>query len=247
MPAKLFAFSALAAALAVSGCSSTGGGGGGGSSGPSPLSYSAVQVNADGAVRRTNGTVEATPNSGTVVVGGTEYNFSGGTYQGNEFGIDAYSYGSGNPSDPNGAAIFVGQYAGAAAVVDNTNGVNSFVVGGEETRRLPNQVANYDGTWAISDFDNDASGTFRAGVDFDNRDIDIDLLNGSGVVGGGSGRVIGTGFNSRLDTGTASGLAGTHTVNGQFYGPNADEMAGLIDGRADNGNNTAGFLIGTQR
>src|SRR5690606_33720759 len=118
--------SALAAALAVSGCSSTGGGGGGGS-GPSPLSYSAVQVNENGAVRRTNGSVQATPNSGTVVVAGTEYNFSGGTYEGNQYGIDAYSYGSGNPNDPNGAAIFVGQYAGAAAVVDNINGVNSFV------------------------------------------------------------------------------------------------------------------------
>lgn len=247
MPSKLFAFSALAAALAVSGCSSTGGGGGGGSS---PMAYNAVSVDSAGAVTRTNGSVSANPQSGRVVVGNRTYTFSGGRDMGESYGIHAYRYDSGSNIDPNGSAIFVGNHAGAAVVVDNTTRRNSFVVGGNETSRLPTQTAEYRGLWAISDFQNpNASGDFYAGVDFDRRNIDIDLFDGQStqIVGGGSGRVIGTGFSGDLTTNNASGLAGSHTVNGQFYGPNAEEMAGVINGRANNGRGTAGFLIGTQQ
>ena len=76
----------------------------------------------------------------------------------------------------------------------------------------------------------------------------------SGLVGGGNGRIIGTGFTSTLDTRDAVDqgpnnvrLNSNNTIDGQFYGPRADEMAGLVRGNTTDGNGaTAGYLIGTQ-
>ena len=251
MPPKVLAFSALAAALMVSGCSSSG------SAPSSPLNYSAVAVQSGGGTSTTSGSISGSPQNATVRVGGTTYTFGGATYEGNTSGIDTYRYSSGNRIDPNGAALNVGQYARAALIADNVNGQAAFVVDGTETRYsdMPNQSANYDGLWSISDAaGGQAAGTFEAGVNFDSRAIGFELYDQSGLVGGGNGRVQGTGFTSTLDTRNAQdqGPVGgsfdsNNRVDGQFYGPRAAEMAGLISGSTTSGDSTGGALIGTKR
>ena len=120
---------------------------------------------------------------------------------------------------------------------------------------LPMQAANYDGVWGISSSSGQqAAGTFQAGANFDSRTVGFELYDQSGLVGGGNGRIIGTGFTSTLDTRDAVDqgpnnvrLNSNNTIDGQFYGPRADEMAGLVRGNTTDGNGaTAGYLIGTQ-
>lgn len=252
MTPKILALSAAAAALVVGGCSSTrptpppppe----------PSPLNYNALTVDAGGSTQRhTGATVQGNENNARVVVDGTTYTFSGGRTEGTYEGITTYSYQSGNIVDPNGAAILVGGHAGAAIIADNVNNRGVFVVGGQPTTpgQMPRQLVNYDGIWTMIDSSSgQTQGVFQADVDFNSRQFDIDLRNGNNSLtyGSASGRVQGTGFTGELTTNAQSGLPSQNTVNGQFYGPNAQDMAGLINGRAtDNNAHTAGVLIGTR-
>lgn len=259
MPAKLLAFSALAAALAVSGCSSTGGGGGGGPTPPPTISESgglASVLDADNGLGTGTGSFQVNRNGGTVTVADRTYNFAGGNEGTPYGGIRAFAYESGNPNDPNGAAAYFGDYAAAVAIADNTGNPNraAFLVGGQETTRLPSQTANYDGVWSIVDMDNrNANGVFAARADFDARDVDFGLYDGQGNTqyGAGGANIIsdskGIGFQGQLTTNPASGMPGDHNTAGYFYGPNANEIAGVIGSERPSGTDTAGFLIGGRR
>lgn len=257
MRRKLLALSPLlvTAAVAVSGCSSTAPT----PPPPSPLYYSGLTLTSGGGTQQTNGSISGSPQDVVVNVAGTTYRFGGGTRDaaGSYAGIDAYQYTTGGPSNPGGAGLLVGDYARAALIADNVNNRGVIAVDGTETRYsdMPTQTAVYDGLWSLSDAQGgQAGGTFEAGVDFDRRNIGFELYDQSGLVGGGNGQLQGTGFTSRLDTRGAldqGPLGGTfdsnNTVDGQFYGPNAAEMAGLIQGSSTGGVSTGGALIGSKR
>lgn len=251
---KFLALSPVAvAAIALAGCSSTAPT----PPPPSPLYYSGLTMTNGGGTQQTNGTISGSPANVAVDVAGTTYRFGGGTRAGTYAGIDSYEYTSGNISDPNGAAVLVGDYARAALIADNTNNRGVVVVDGTPTRYsdMPTQTANYEGQWSLSSTQGgQAGGTFQAGVDFDSRDIGFNLYDQGGAVGGGTGYLQGTGFRSQLNTSGAldQGPGGgafnsTNTVDGQFYGPGAAEMAGLIQGRTTGGASTGGALIGSKR
>lgn len=257
MRSKFLVLSPLAAlaAIAVSGCSSTAPT----PPPPSPLYYSGLTMPSGGTTQQTNGSISGTPQDVTVNVAGTTYRFGGGTRDaaGSYAGIDAYQYSTGGPSNPGGAGLLVGDYARAALIADNVNNRGVVVVDGTETRYsdMPTQTAVYDGLWSLSNTQGgQAGGTFQAGVDFDRRDIGFDLYDQSGLVGGGTGYLQGTGFRSQfntsgaLDQGPVGGTFNSNnTVDGQFYGPRAAEMAGLIQGTHANGSSTGGALIGSKR
>jgi hypothetical protein len=248
---KIFALSAMAAALAVSGCTSSGSG-----LPPSPLSYSAVGLNAGGTAVG-NGAFSANPSTITVAVDGRNYTVgNGAATPGLPGGLTGYTYSSGG----NTAAYVGGSHAATALTSPaGSNAVYAIVDGRETTgsqmQNLPMQAANYDGVWGISSSSGQqAAGTFQAGANFDSRTVGFELYDQSGLVGGGNGRIIGTGFTSTLDTRDAVDqgpntvrLNSNNTIDGQFYGPRADEMAGLVRGNTTDGNGaTAGYLIGTQ-
>lgn len=245
MTTKLFALSATAAALAVSGCSST-------SPTPppepSPLTYSALRITPGGSTTQTGtGTIGGTPQNATVQVGNATYSFSGsGVPDDSVNGIDVYTY----PSYRSGAAILDGQYATAALVSDNVVSQQSVaVLNGQATspNSMPIQSANYQGLWSIADSaGNSEGGQFAAGVNFDARTYGMDLYNGQGNIplGTGSGVVQGTGFTGNLSTQGA--FVSTNRVDGQFYGPGAAEMGGLIRGQTASGA-TAGALVGARQ
>lgn len=253
MTTKLIALSAMAAALAVSGCTSTTPTP---PPPPSPLSYSAVGLNAGG-VGTGNGSVLADANEISVAVDGRNYTVvNGAPTAGLPGGLTGYTYSSNGDT----AAYIRGSHA--ATTLTSPGGSNTVyaIVDGRETtygqiQNLPNQTATYDGVWGISSSSGQqAGGTFQAGANFDTRTVGFQLSDQSGAVGGGSGQIIGTGFTSSLNTRGAIDqgpnnvrLNSNNTIDGQFYGPRADEMAGLVRGNTTNGNGaTAGYLIGTQ-
>ncbi|WP_417580983.1 transferrin-binding protein-like solute binding protein [Pelagibacterium sp.] len=251
MTTKLLALSAMAAALAVSGCSSTSP-----TPPPSPLNYSSVGLNAAG-TGVGNGAFSANSSTISVAVDGRNYTVgSGSRTPGIPGNLTGYTY-----ADGNGTAAYIGGSHAATALTSpaGSNAVYAIVDGRETTnsqmQNLPTQRANYNGVWGISSSTGQqAAGTFQAGANFDSRTVGFELSDQSGLVGGGNGRIIGTGFTSTLDTrgavdnGTAGrSLNSNNTIDGQFYGPRAEEMAGLVRGGTTDGNgSTAGYLIGTQ-
>ena len=186
---------------------------------------------------------------------GRTYRFTGGT-EGNSYGgIRAVAYDSGNPNDPNGAAAYFGNYSAAVAIADNT-GVPSraaFLVGGQETTRMPSQIADYEGVWSINDVDNNnVNGLFGARADFNARRLAFDLRDPQGRNRYGSGAAVigsdsrGIRFDGELET-NATSMPGTYETEGYFYGPNANEIAGVIAAERPTGTDAAGFLIGGRR
>lgn len=246
MNPKLLAVSAAASALLVSACSST-------SPNPpppepSPLNYSALRITPGSSTTQTGtGTISGDPQNVVVEVGNATYRFGSNSGPVDTVGnIDVYEY----PSFRDGAALYVGDYARAALVADNSvNQQGVVVLNGNRTAPgdLPTQTATYEGAWSIGASNgNSESGVFTSGVNFDQRTYVMDLYNGQGNIplGTGNGRVQGTGFTGNLSTQGA--FQSTNRVDGQFYGPNAAEMAGLIRGQSGNAA-TAGALVGSKR
>ncbi|SDG63495.1 transferrin-binding protein-like solute binding protein [Pelagibacterium luteolum] len=250
MGTKFFTFSALTAALLVSGCSSTSPGPGPAPQ-PSPLTYSALQMqNGSSSTRTGTGTISGSPQNATVEVAGATYNFNRSTGPDTSYrGVDAYAYPTSSNND--GAILYVGDHTQAALIADNTVNQQAVVVlNGNRTSAssMPTQTAVYDGLWSLSRSTGgtSAAGQFAAGVNFDSRTYSMDLYDSNTLVGGGSGVVRGTGFTGDLQTFANSGFASDNGVDGQFYGPGAAEMGGLISGQSGNAA-TAGALVGTKR
>lgn len=259
MGTKFFTFSALTAALLVSGCSSTSPGPGPAPQ-PSPLNYSALALNqGSSSTLEGEGSIGGTVQNVVVTVSDATYRFGGGTVNnaGSYAGIDAYEYSSGGIYDANGAAILDGRNVTAALIADNVNNRGIVVIDGAETSAsdLPVQRATYDGLWSISDSrGGQAAGIFDANVDFDRRNIGFNLEDANGIVGGGTGYLQGTGFRADINTVGAEDLNdatrffnSNNTVDGQFYGPQAAEMAGLVQGTRSDGSATGGLVIGSKR
>lgn len=155
------------------------------------------------------------------------------------------------------SSLIAGQYMAVTGLESGTNGNVYLMQGGVDTPTsgLPNQSAIYEGAWEIAHNSGAAndSGIFEADADFDASRIDFAIgdKNGS-VVGSGTGTIAGNSFDSTFDvntTGSGVGTASNNDVAGNFYGPNAEEMAGIIDGRDALGvrQGTYGVLYGHQR
>ncbi|MET3924175.1 transferrin-binding protein-like solute binding protein [Devosia sp. 2618] len=101
-----------------------------------------------------------------------------------------------------------------------------------------------------------ANGLFTSTADFNSRTWSMNLAgmnaegaSGSGgnitivnpVSGTGSGTITGTTFAGSFNT--TGGFVSKNTVNGQFYGPNAEELGGIIQGQS-NGEQTYGIVYG---
>lgn len=155
------------------------------------------------------------------------------------------------------ASLIAGRYMAITGFESGTTGNVYLMHGGVETSTsgLPNQSAIYEGAWEIahnSGATNDA-GVFAADADFDASRIDFAIGDqNSSVVGSGTGTISGNSFNSSFDvntTGTGVSTASNNDVDGNFYGPSAEEMAGIIVGNdaLGAGDDTYGVLYGHQR
>ena len=233
----------IASAALLAGCSATGGNGGGNPPIPpqSPLhNYSAVTLNAAG-VTKSEGTIHHNGSQMSIEVGGNTYTAGNGTHGGllGNTSLDQYAFNDGTTS---GMAI-QGQHALAGALLDSANDQAYFAVNGTETITLPTQTADYVGFYALTDGIDGAQGNFDAAVDFNAGTIDFTIYDMTSPIGTGTCALQATGFTSTFNT--TGAFASTNNVDGQFYGPNAEELAGLIQGTSG-GNPTAGFLIGKQ-
>ncbi|WP_332719403.1 hypothetical protein [Pelagibacterium mangrovi] len=252
MPAKLFAFSALAAALAVSGCSSTGGGGGGGGqsipqpSGPS-LGYNAVVISGTGGGTRETGRITGDSQDAVVQVAGDTYRFGNGSRGASYAGIDSYSYGTSS----NGAALYLGEYTAAAILADEARynqAAGLFQGERTPTSAIPNQQAQYDGFWNIAaNNGGGANGRFAADFDFSTNTYAMGLVDANGTrAGQGSGNVNRSNNTFEGDLETTGSFVSTNDVYGAFFGPDYNEVGGNIAGNSTSGGETTGVFVGAR-
>ena len=251
MPAKLFAFSALAAALAVSGCSSTGGGGSSGQSIPRPggpaLGYNAVTISGSGGGQLGTGRISGDSEDVVVDVAGQTYRFGNGSRGAGHSGIDAYSYGSSR----NGAALYLGEYAAGAIIADSAvNNQAATVFQGQRTptNAIPDQQVVYDGLWNIAANDGTGgNGRFAADFDFSTNTYAMGLTDANGArAGEGGGQVNRSNNTFEGDLETTGSFVSSNDVYGAFFGPDYDEVGGVMAGNSSSGE-TAGVFVGDRR
>ncbi|MCD7059782.1 transferrin-binding protein-like solute binding protein [Pelagibacterium xiamenense] len=149
-----------------------------------------------------------------------------------------------------GAEVIIGTYVvtAVASAAGNTliaqGGFNTPAAGLPETR------AQYEGFWTISGVSGalgTAEGVFDATADFDAGTIvfAISDADGAAALGSGSGTLDGNTFSSSYNL-TSGPNTSNNTVEGNFYGPSAEEMAGLIAGTGG-GEASAGLLFGQKK
>ncbi|MCD7059781.1 transferrin-binding protein-like solute binding protein [Pelagibacterium xiamenense] len=256
------------AALLLGGCSFTGGGGGGGGGGSdrdiydaleSGMSAYAVRANQN-SLATTTGTVTMDRNGDDlrVAIDGRVYDMQG-TWQTsvtnphwvNQVRYDVYQFESG----ADGAEVIAGEYMAVAGMLDQSR-TNIYIMHGgvqTPTSGLPNQSAVYEGAWEIAHIgggDNDV-GIYQANANFDARTIAFTIRNEDAVyAGNGYGSISGSTFDSTFDLNEGVfDKDSNNNVTGNFYGPNAEEMAGIIvgDEAAAGSQPTYGVLYGHQR
>jgi hypothetical protein len=130
---------------------------------------------------------------------------------------------------------------------DQLTGV-TFELGGVETQvgNLPTQVATYTGKWQINSFPvvydpahtgviaNQADGALTATADFSNHTLEITGKDDDAsvvdhkVIVSGTGTITGSQFDGNVDF--SNGASGSGTFAGAFYGQNADQIGGVING-----------------
>lgn len=149
------------------------------------------------------------------------------------------------------ADTIFGEYATAAIFEGDPRQQNTgwIIIGGDATSSsdLPTQAANYQGAWILSDGSADGQGYYTSRADFDAGSMAIRVFDIDGIdeVGSGSATLNGAQFQGSLNTDAESGIAAQTNLNGSFFGPQAAEMAGRLNGQA--GNNAAiGYIIGSK-
>lgn len=235
---------AIAASLAVAGCST--------SSptpppNPSPLQYNALALGGSPDVRPANGAIEGTTENLVVSVGQRTYTLNQIADGGPIEGMRHYEYSSANPNHwDTGALGIFGSHSAAVLLNDGDSFSNDrafVVIDGNPTRLSdmpPNQLATYSGVWHLAHSQGvQSNGAFDADVNFNSGRMDFDFYDQNSWVGDGAGEVRGTGF-----VGQTYIIDSTNDLTGQFYGPSAAEMAGLMEGRTSTGDSTGGALIG---
>ncbi|MCD7059784.1 transferrin-binding protein-like solute binding protein [Pelagibacterium xiamenense] len=145
-------------------------------------------------------------------------------------------------------AFLLGEHLFIGAMVD-AGGDYYLTQGGNETPSdgLPNMTVNYEGAWLVSEIAAlSEAGIYEASANFDDGTMTFAIEDDFGTsLGAGAGTISGSTFSSSFNL-TGGGVVSTNNVNGNFYGPNADEMAGLIQGTGGTGQ-TFGYLFGHQQ
>ena len=138
------------------------------------------------------------------------------------------------------AVILNGQYASLAAFLKNSSqtspaphnndGFAVIATGGEtEVGRLPTQVVNYGGSWYLVTSQTYDEGKFTAKVDFNAKNLAWSSTNSQNLPSGsGTATIDGNQFTGKVNFSGA--IAGSGDLAGAFYGPNAEEMAGVVSG-----------------
>ncbi|MCD7059783.1 transferrin-binding protein-like solute binding protein [Pelagibacterium xiamenense] len=148
----------------------------------------------------------------------------------------------------NAGGLYVGRYMAVGGANIAATGTEYLVQAGLETPAdgLPAQTAAYEGYWEVYDTGGlDVDGVFDASVDFDAGTIAFAIHDDSDTqIGLGAGTVSGSTFASSFNV--TSGInTSVNNVDGNFYGPNAEEMAGLVAGNGTGP--TFGFIFGHQK
>ena len=136
--------------------------------------------------------------------------------------------------------------------------------------QLPAQLATYKGEWGLALANNaaGAGGKFNATANFATKQLTYDVFTGSTPAGSGSATISGNQFAGTFQNqlyqqggaGQASAPVGACAANctwtgsgeviGAFYGPNAEEVTGVISGGAVSGEGgqsaMAGYFIGSK-
>ncbi|WP_404404694.1 transferrin-binding protein-like solute binding protein [Pelagibacterium halotolerans] len=252
------------ASLALAGCSTTSGGGtngGGATPPPDPTTEKTFReqlaegVNAEttrlsqGAVA--NGTANITmagsttigsvnaPKTLSVTLDGTTYDmtlFSLSTTKGTNYSTFKFH----DSADNNQVGtLIVGDNVAVGDVNLDHNasifGVRAGILTAADA--MPNQTASYAGKWHLGA---SSTGSLDATANFDSGTIAFDIQDLAGApTGAGIGSISGNSFASSFDI-----YPSTNTVLGNFYGPDAAEMAGIITGDSAP---DVGYLYGSKK
>src|SRR5690606_34744034 len=119
--------------------------------------------------------------------------------------------------------------------------------------QMPAQLAIYNGSWALALFNGNnlvagQDGKFVANADFVGKSISYDVYTGPNLdqrTGGGTATINGSRIAGQFST-TAfgPGSTGGGEVIGAFYGPNADEVSGVLSGSVTDVNGDSATLSG---
>src|SRR5690606_28401821 len=123
---------------------------------------------------------------------------------------------------------------------ERVEGSGYLILDGNRTdpNRLPKQIVKYDGIWALStgflrynqtDCDDCMAGTFEGEVDFNQSRFEFDLTSAPGApltTGTAFGSLGQNGFAGYLNTSGA--FNSRNDLSGYFYGPNGEEMNGVV-------------------
>lgn len=195
-------------------------------------------------------------------------------------GPDATFYAFGAAPGTNGsqASVINGAYSSLAVFgkdvtlatpgTPSSNAGYVLVATGAETpvSGLPAQIATYKGSWGIALANGVAgsSGQFDATANFANKTLSWDVIANGSPAGSGTATISGNKFAGNFTNSLAQqgGLVnpeacvadctwnGTGQVIGAFYGPNAEEVAGVLSGSSTSteGKSSAmsGFFLGAQ-
>jgi hypothetical protein len=95
---------------------------------------------------------------------------------------------------------------------------------------MPTQILSYNGYWAMLAGTQYDEGSFTATVDFNNKTFNYQVGGGSGGGGAsGTAAITGNQFTGTVAISTPT-VNGNGTLAGEFYGPNAEEIGGVISG-----------------
>jgi len=207
--------------------------------------------------------------SASVTVGGATYTITG---DGGSYGVPDVYYQGFQIEDSNDSNRVVDGAIGKHAVagIFSLSAMEGVLAHGPldntVVTTLPKQSANYSGMWTLFSegsptVDHDAAGSFSGVANFDSGDWAFNL-NGQGatrtfnsegemigetinpVSGTASGTITGIDFKGGMSTAGGFNLSGGE-VDGRFYDPNAEELAGTIHGNSSHGK-AIGTLMGHQ-
>jgi len=140
-------------------------------------------------------------------------------------------------TDGDGGTLWTVSSAGTYSDVVGYSDAEMFGLGilGAETRpeNLPDTEWRYDGLYSLATTD-PASPQFRSGnttffVDFSTGNIVGEFTNSGSPTGTVTGSVVGNDIDATVDF-AQLGISGTLDMEGTFYGPGAEEAAGILTG-----------------
>lgn len=244
----------------------TGGGGGGGGSETPPTMIGGVEVPGYQATQYQDGvnlddlqadglegfgtsggnlvqtTVQKTADEITIAAGGETLtlNYAGGAPIPNFWQqVERFE----NTATGNEAFVVNGGFVDVTGLTNAaTDEFVAVAVTGQETVNLPTQMARYGGIW-MSSSDLVDLGYIAADANFETNELDFTLGSETAGVGGtGIAEISGSQFAGELEL---FGVAeGSGSLAGAFYGPDADEIAGVSNGTFGGEAYSAGFYGG---